>query len=54
MYSHLDSNNLIPVELKGCRNGTKDHSLIDRLVMETARCISKNLFMAWVDYKKAI
>jgi len=41
---------------KGCRKGsrgTKDHLLVERLVMETARHRSKNLFMAWVDYKKA-
>jgi len=46
IYSHLDSNNLIPVEKKGCHKGscgTKDQLLVDRLVVEIARCTFKNL-----------
>jgi len=56
LYLHLDSNKLFPMEQKGCRQrsrGTKDHLLVDRMIMENARRRCKNLFMAWIDYKKA-
>ena len=53
IYSHLDTHDLLPFELKGCHKksrGTKDHLLVDRLIMDNARHRSKNLFMAWIDY----
>ena len=48
-YEHLNGNNLLPVEQKGCRKssrGTKDHLTIvsDRLT---------NLYMSWIAVKKA-
>ena len=52
---HLRSNNLFPVEQKGCfcqSRGTKDQFLIDKLVMCDAKR-KKNLCMAWIDFKKA-
>ena len=40
IYSHLESNNILPVEQKGCRKksrGTKDQILIDKMILKTAR-----------------
>ena len=56
VYVHLYLHNLFPWEQRGCRKrsiGTKDHLLIYRLIMDNARCRRKNLFMAWIEYKKA-
>ena len=53
-YEHLKDNALLPSEQKGCRKqsrGTKDQLVIDKAVMSLAK--SRNVAMAWVDYKKA-
>ena len=56
IYRHLDDNRLLPPEQKGCwknSRGTKDHLLVDKLVMDIAKYRRRNLHMAWIDYSKA-
>ena len=56
IYAHLDGNNLLPDEQKGCRKqsrGTKDQLLIDKMILKDAKKGRKKLSMAWIDYKKA-
>ena len=56
IYEHLDTNDLLPDEQKGCRKksrGTKDQLLIDKAVLKEAKRCKRNLSMAWVDYRKA-
>jgi len=51
IYKHLDETNLLPPEQKGCRKksrGTKDHLLVDKLVMDMAKHKKRNLYMAWI------
>ena len=55
IYAHLDQEKLPPEELKGCRKsfrGTNDLLYIDRAVIKEVKSRSKNLAMAWIDYKK--
>ena len=55
-YQHLFENHLLPVEQKGCRKktmGTKDHLVIDKMVMGDSKSRKKNLSMGWIDFKKA-
>ena len=45
----------LPVKQKGCRRksrGTKDQSLIDKMILHDCRKRHTNLVMAWVGYKK--
>ena len=56
IYDHLQNNNLLPWEQKGCKKrsrGTKDNLLIDKLIMNHAKRKHRNLRMVWIDYKKA-
>ena len=56
MYNHLFNNNLISKQQSGCKRdcyGVKDQLLINKTVTENAKRKGKNLFMAWIDYKKA-
>jgi hypothetical protein len=56
MYDHLQANQLLPDEQKGCRRrsrGTKDQLLIDKAVLREARVKKRCLSMAWIDYRKA-
>ena len=56
IYQHLDQNELLPVEQKGCRKnsrGTKDQLIIDKMILRNCRKRNTNLVMGWVDYKKA-
>jgi len=56
VYKHLNVANWLPPEQKGCRKnswGTKDHLLVDKLVIDMAKCKKRNLHMAWIDYSKA-
>ena len=56
IYAHLDQKMLLPEEQKGCRKGsrgTNDLLYIDRAVTKEVKSRSKNLAMAWIDYKKA-
>lgn len=56
IYDHLQMNNILPDEQKGCRRrsrGTKDQLLIDKAILKEAKATKKALAMAWVDYRKA-
>ena len=56
MYSHLEKENVLQSEQKGCPNGspgTKDQLLIDKTVLRDCKRKHTNLAMAWIDYKKA-
>ncbi|KAL7634727.1 UNVERIFIED_CONTAM: hypothetical protein RMT77_015104 [Armadillidium vulgare] len=56
IYSHIENNNIINEEQKGCiRNslGTKDQLLINKMILENSWKNQKHLSMAWIDYKKA-
>jgi len=33
--------------------GTKDHLLLDQMIMSDAKLRHRNLFMGWIDVKKA-
>ena len=55
MYSHLERENVLPSEQKGCRKGsrgTKDQLLIDKTVLRDCKKRHTNLAMAWIHYKK--
>lgn len=56
MNAHLTSNNILTEEQKGCRSGSqgcKEQLIIDSTIMNQARTKQQNLYMAYVDYKKA-
>ena len=56
IYSHLEENDLLPVEQKGCcknNRGTKDQFLIDKAVMKNCKRRKVGLSMVWIDYRKA-
>mgnify|MGYP001794065188 FL=1 len=56
IYRHLEEENLIPWEQKGCgkrSRGTKDQLIIDKYIMKDSKNRKTNLMMAWIDYKKA-
>ena len=56
VYKHLAQNNLFPTEQKGCKKesrGTKDQLLIDKMVLKNCKKRKTNLFVSWIDYKKA-
>ena len=56
LYTYLEDTNTIPKEQKGCRRkckGTKDHLLIDKMIMRNCKRRKTNLSMAWIDYRKA-
>ena len=55
-YSHLDLNNILPLEQKGCRRGSygcKDQLLINKMIQENCYKTKRNLSTAWIDYRKA-
>ena len=56
LYTYLEETNTLPKEQKGCRRksrGTKDHLLVDKMVMRNCKRRKTNLSMAWIDYRKA-
>ena len=56
LYCHLDENQLLPVEQKGGKKGsrgTEDKLLIDKMVIKNCKRRLTGLGVAWVDYKKA-
>ena len=56
LYVYLEETNSLPKEQKGCRRhcrGTKDHLLVDKMIMRNCKRRKTNLSMAWIDYKKA-
>ena len=55
-YKHLDENNLLPLEQKGCKRGSygcKDQLLINKMIIENCKSKHRNMSCAWIDYKKA-
>ena len=56
VYTHLERESLFPDEQKGCRynnRGAKDQLMIDKIVMKNCKKRLTNLYLAWIDYKKA-
>ena len=56
MKNHIQHNNLMPQEQKGCAPNTPgciDQLLIDSMVLCDAKENQKNLSVAWIDYAKA-
>ena len=56
IYKHLERNKALENQQKGCRRsclGTKDQLLINKAIMDDCRKRSRQLSMAWIDYKKA-
>uniref|UniRef100_H2ZUK8 Reverse transcriptase domain-containing protein n=1 Tax=Latimeria chalumnae TaxID=7897 RepID=H2ZUK8_LATCH len=55
IYQQLITNNILPLEQKGCRKGSygcKDQLLINKMIMEDYKRRHKNLSMALIDYRK--
>ena len=56
MKHHIETNQIIPDEQKGCSNatyGTIDQLAINAMVMTDAVKKNRNISTAWIDYKKA-
>ena len=56
LYTYLEETTTLPKEQKGCRRksrGTKDHLLVDKMIMRNCKRRKTNLSMAWIDYRKA-
>ena len=54
-YSHLEQNDLFPLEQKGCRRGSygcKDQLMINKMILENCKKIKRNLSCAWIAYEK--
>ena len=52
-YSHLEQNDLFPLEQKGCRRGSygcKDQLMINKMILENCKKRKRNLSCAWIDY----
>ena len=56
IYNHLQENQILPEEQKGCRKGSrgcKDSLLISQMIVKHAKKIKNNLNITWIDYRKA-
>ena len=56
IYAHLDHEQLLPEERKGCRKGSKgtnDSLYIHRAVIKEVKSRNKNLAKTWIDYETA-
>ena len=56
MYVFMETNDLLPIERKGCGRGSydcKDQLLINRMIIEDCKSKHRNLSMAWIHYRKA-
>ena len=56
IYKHLIENNLMPDEQKGCKKksrGCKELLLIDKMVLKNCKRRKTNLYMGYIDYRKA-
>lgn len=56
IYKHLQLNNLLDEEQKGCRRGSrgcKEQLVIDAVITKTAVQRKQSLFTAYIDYQKA-
>ena len=52
-YSHLEQNDLFPLEQKGRRRGSygcKDQIMINKMILENCKKRKRNLSRAWIDY----
>ena len=55
-WSHLEQNDIFPLEQKGFRrglHGCKDQLMINKMILENCKKRKQNLSCAWIDYKKA-
>ena len=56
MYQYLEAQNLIPEEQKGCKRnsrGCKEQLLIHKMVKKHCKRKKNDLYMTFIDYKKA-
>lgn len=56
IYHHVDNNNLLDEEQKGCRKnsrGCKEQLIIDAVITGEAIKMKKSLYTAYIDYQKA-
>ena len=56
MYNYLEREKILLEQQKGCKRGsrgTKDQLLIDKTVLKDCKKRHTNLFMTWIDYRKA-
>lgn len=56
IYDHLDKNNIITEEQKGCRKGSRgcrEQIVIDSTITEYCKKQKGNMFVAYIDYQKA-
>ena len=56
IYKHLEENDIIGEEQKGCRagyKGTKDHLMLDKVILKDCKHRKCGLAMGWIDYQKA-
>jgi len=56
IYKHLDTNKLLAEEQKGCiknSQGCKEQLEIDSVVLEKVHKDNRNLYIAYIDYRKA-
>ena len=55
-YSHLEQNDVFPLEQKGCRRGSygcKDQLMTNKMILENCKKRKRNLSCTWIDYQKA-
>ena len=53
LYLHMDDQQLIPEGQEGCKKrsrGTKNHIIIDEVILKQCTSRKTNLTMAWIDY----
>ena len=56
LYSFSEVEKILPEEQKGCKRnsrGNKDQVLLDKAVLRDCKRRSRNLAIAWIDYRKA-
>ena len=56
IYKHLDANKLLAEEQKGCiknSQGCKEQLVTDSVVLKQAHKENRNLYIAYIDYRKA-
>jgi hypothetical protein len=55
LYDHLENQGVLGDEQLGCRNrrGTKEHLMLDKIILKDCRKRNTNLAMGWIDYQKA-
>jgi len=56
LYNHLENQSMIGNEQLGCRRkrrGSKEHLMMDKIILNDCKKRSTNLAMGWIDYQKA-